>query len=91
MRNHDAAMRTTLTLDPDVAKLIQDEVRRRRATFKQVVNDAIRQGLRPARRRKRRYRAPVFHAELAPGVDPAGFNRLADDLEAEALTTGRER
>lgn len=89
--HHDDPMRTTLTLDPDVAQLIEEEVHRRRTTFKQVVNDAIRSGLQAPRRRARRYRAPVLSAELAPGVDPAGFNRLADDLEAEAVISGRER
>ena len=84
-------MRTTLTLDPDVAQLIEEEVHRRRTTFKQVVNDAIRRGLRGPHRPARKYRAPVFSAELAPGVDPAGFNRLADDLEVEAVTSDRER
>ncbi len=82
-------MRTTLTLDPDVARLIQEEVHRRRATLKQVVNDALRRGLGSPRRPARRYRAPVFHAELAPGLDPAGFNRLADELETDAVARGR--
>lgn len=85
-RHHDAFMRTTLTLDPDVAQLLEEERHRRHTTFKQVVNDALRRGLRDSRRRSvRKYQAPVFHAELAVGVDPAGFNRLADELEAEAV------
>ena len=84
-------MRTTLTLDPDVAQLLEEEVHRRRTTFKQVVHDAIRRGLRSSGRRAKRYRAPVFTAELAPGIDPAGFNRLADELEAEAVSSSRRR
>jgi hypothetical protein len=38
-------MRTTLSLDDDVAILIEDVRKLRDATFKQVVNDALREGL----------------------------------------------
>lgn len=38
-------MRTTLTLDDDVAAQLERVRRRRRATRKQVVNDALRAGL----------------------------------------------
>jgi hypothetical protein len=40
-------MRTTLTLDDDVARLLEDAVHRQRRPMKQVVNDALRQGLAP--------------------------------------------
>ena len=39
-------MRTTVTLDPDVESLLRREVRRRGEPFKQVLNNAIRSGLR---------------------------------------------
>jgi hypothetical protein len=39
-------MRTTLTLDDDVAALLARARRARRAPLKQVVNDALRTGLR---------------------------------------------
>lgn len=38
-------MRTTVTLDPDVAKELESLRRRRGATFKQVLNEALREGL----------------------------------------------
>ena len=38
-------MRTTLTLDDDVAVLIQKIQQKRDATLKQVVNEALRRGL----------------------------------------------
>ena len=38
-------MRTTLSIDDDVAKLVEDEVRRTGATFKGTVNRLLRQGL----------------------------------------------
>jgi len=38
-------MRTTLTLDDDVAALLERERKRRNATLKEVANDALRRGL----------------------------------------------
>jgi hypothetical protein len=38
-------MRTTVTLDPDVAALVQRRMEERGVSFKQAVNDAIRAGL----------------------------------------------
>lgn len=38
-------MRTTLTLDDDVARLIEKEQRRSGKPFKQVINDFLRLGL----------------------------------------------
>jgi hypothetical protein len=80
-------VRTTLTLDPDVARLLEEEVHRLRRPFKQVVNDAIRRGLSPALADTptRPYRTLVHKAELRPGIDPAALNRLADELEDEEL------
>jgi hypothetical protein len=52
-------MRTTLTLDDDVAARLRAAVKQQRRPFKALVNDAIRGGLeamdrpRPARRRFR--------------------------------------
>jgi len=41
---HDAPMRTTLTLDPDVARLLSEEVHRTSLPFEQVVNAASAEG-----------------------------------------------
>jgi hypothetical protein len=38
-------VRTTLSIDDDVAKLVEDEVRRSGDTFKGTVNRLLRQGL----------------------------------------------
>lgn len=78
-------MRTTLTLDDDVARLVNDEVHRSRTSMKQVVNAAIRAALAPKPARDEPYRVAVHHAVLAPGLDLAGFNKLADELEDEAI------
>ncbi|ODS56071.1 MAG: antitoxin [Acidobacteria bacterium SCN 69-37] len=78
-------MRTTLTLDPDVARLLEEEVHRQRKPFKHVVNDAIRKGLASgAKRTGRPYRVRPHKTTLRPGIDAHAFNRLADELEEEA-------
>ena len=38
-------MRTTLTLDDDVAVLLRQVQERRKASFKEIVNEALREGL----------------------------------------------
>jgi hypothetical protein len=89
MRPADGAkmrcMRTTLTLDPDVARLVDDAIHRERRSMKQVINDALRRALAAPNRRSEPYRVRVHESPLRPGVDRAGFNRLADELEDEAI------
>ena len=45
-------MRTTLTLDDDVAVRLAREQRKRRASFKTIVNDVLRAGLEALDERK---------------------------------------
>jgi putative NADH-flavin reductase len=80
-------MRTTLTLDPDVARMLEEEAARQRKPFKQVVNEAIRRGLAPtaATRSRRRYRVRPHRTALRPGIDALGLNKLADELEDDAV------
>jgi hypothetical protein len=79
-------MRTTVTLDPDVVRLIDDAMHRDRRAFKDVVNDAIRRGLSPAAARPAPpYKVKPHKAQLVAGFDPQGFNRLADDLDDQAI------
>lgn len=80
-------MRATLTLDPDVVRMIEEEVHRQRKPFKQVVNDALRRGLTPAGRRAAgpRYRVRPHAAHLLPDLDRGKLNSLADELEDRAL------
>ncbi len=78
-------MRTTLTLDRDVADRLASEVRRTGRSFKALVNDALRLGLGLAGKRPR---APRFVVEphalgLKAGLDPDRLNQLVDELEVE--------
>jgi hypothetical protein len=87
MAHHDVTVRTTLTLDPDVARLIEEAVHRERRPFKQVVNDALRRGLAPApsSRHSEPYKLVPHASSLRPGVDLTALNRLVDELEDEAI------
>lgn len=54
-------MRTTLSLDDDVAALLRRAQKTKKASLKVVANEAIRQGLKAMLeppRRKKRYRTP---------------------------------
>jgi hypothetical protein len=54
-------MRTTVTLDPDVRRILEDAMRAHGVPFKQALNDAVRTGLAPVRsRRKRRFVQKTF-------------------------------
>lgn len=41
-------MRTTVTLDVDVIRLVRQAMHQHQRTFKDVINDAIRRGLSPS-------------------------------------------
>jgi hypothetical protein len=47
-------MRTTVTLDPDVERLIKDAMRERGISFKEALNEAARDGLRAKERKPAR-------------------------------------
>jgi hypothetical protein len=78
-------MRTTLTLDDDVADKLKRQAERRGVSFKEVVNAALRNGLaaRDAGVRKRAYRVQVFASPFRRGIDPMKLNQLSDELEVE--------
>jgi hypothetical protein len=80
-------MRTTLTLDPDVARLVEDAMHRERRPMKQVINDALRTALARPGADRSRFTVEVHRSGVQPGLDLAGFNRLADEIEDEAILT----
>ena len=85
-------MRTTLTIDADVEKLLQREMRRTNNSMKAVVNDALRTGLgvRGKPSKAPRYRVEPHAFGFRPGIDPFRLNQLADELEAEEFVRRRE-
>jgi hypothetical protein len=77
-------MRTTVTLDPDVESMLRKEMRRRGEPFKQVLNNAIRAGLRNRKRREDSFEPLTFDMGQ-PRVDLTKAASLAAELEDEEL------
>lgn len=78
-------MRTTVTFDDDVAALIAEAQHRGRTSFKQVVNDAVRRGLSEPGGAATPYRVRPHRSGVRPGIDITSLNRLADEIEDDAL------
>jgi hypothetical protein len=79
-------MRTTLTLDDDLAKRLKQIARQGGRSFKEVTNEAIRRGLSagaPQVEGVRPFRVEPKACGFKPGVDPLKLNQIYDDLEIE--------
>lgn len=77
-------MRTTVTLDADVELLIRRAMERGRKSFKQVLNEAVRRGLKSEGGEE----MPAFVVKARPmrlrsGIDPARLRDLDDELEVQ--------
>ena len=81
--------RTTVTLDSDVEQLLRDAMQRRRQSFKEALNQAIRSGLSDlgTGEREGRFKVSARPMGLRTGIDPARLNQLADDIEVDAFLT----
>lgn len=91
--HQDAYMRTTLTLDEDVAARVRELSRLTQRSFKETVNDVLRAGLNtPAHTGDSPFTVVPHDTGLKPGVDPRRLNQLLDELEARdaAAETSRE-
>jgi len=79
-------VRTTLTIDGDVASLLQQEMRRSGATLKDTVNKALRAGLlaanRPAQPKPYVIRPRVLG--LPPGLSYDNVAELLEQIEGVA-------
>lgn len=86
-------MRTTLTLEPDVAKALEHEMRRSGLGMKAVVNAALRAGLGlsggpPA---PKPFKVVPHDFQMRPDIDPNKLNQLLDELEVEAWLAKQQR
>lgn len=77
-------MRTTLTLDEDVAQSIKEVMRQRGSGFKETVNELLRRGLH-GERSPLEYDPPLFSSPVLPGVDLDKALHLASQLDDEEL------
>lgn len=78
-------MRTTLTIEPDVAARLHQEMRRSGRGMKTVVNAALRSGLGLEDGSMKPPPFEVRHHSFGfkPGVDLDRLNQLVDELEAD--------
>jgi predicted transcriptional regulator len=80
-------VRTTVTLEPDVARLLSEQARKTRKSFKATLNAAVRSGLRHVAdcSEAQEFRLDACPMQLRAGVDAGRFNALLDDLDADGF------
>lgn len=92
-------MRTTVTLDQDVERLLKEAMHCSRQSFKETLNRAIRAALGrvPSQSDRPAFVLTARPLGLRAGIDSTSFNKLADELEADAFreqhtrVTGHDR
>lgn len=73
-------MRTTVSLDPDVARLVAQRMAATGQGFKRVLNEVLRLGFAAeVREAPARYEVPVFDSPFEPGIDADKINQLLDE------------
>lgn len=82
-------MRTTLTIDDDLAALLHEQARRTGRTFRDVVNEAIRDGLLRGASESSCV-PPVHELGIRPGVDLTKALQLVGQLEDEEVVRKME-
>jgi hypothetical protein len=85
-------MRTTLTLEPDVALKLKRKMAQNKLSLKDAVNEALRIGLRsddvPVRKP---FRVVPHDFGFMPGIDLDKLGQLADQLEDEEIARKLQR
>ncbi len=79
-------MRTTLTLEDSLAAKLREAARKRKLSFKQIINEALRKGLQTTdeRRAVKKFRVePIMRGGFQPGIDVDKINQFLDGEETE--------
>lgn len=85
---HHGAVRTTVTLDPDVARSLRKLARERRQSFEVILDEVHRRGLSSqakVQRRKRRFVVEPHDGAFRPGLALDELNQLVDELDTERV------
>ena len=83
-------MRTTLTLDDDLAMMLKRESEETRRPFRDVVNDAIRRGMVQSASPRPVIEVPVFDLGYGPAMAENPWDVLArDDAARHRELSGR--
>lgn len=78
------AMRSTLTIDPDVAALLKQLLKERGTSFKQIVNEALRRGisqLKKGPQTRKPFKVKPFNTRLL--IDVSSTSRALEIAEGE--------
>ena len=76
-------MRTTLTIEPEIAELLRQERALGKCSLKVIVNEALKRGLGLAAPVSQQpYRIAPHSSRFLAGVDVGKLNQLADEIEA---------
>ena len=78
-------MRTTITLEPDVAASLRTLARERGVSFKETVDTVLRRGLSEGGVSARPFRVEARPLRLRPGVDLDKALAYASQLEDEEM------
>jgi pheromone shutdown protein TraB len=84
-------MRTTVTLDDDLAEMLRRRARERDVPFKRVLNEAIRAALVGGTLAAKPYRMRPRDLGVRPGVDLTKALSLAAELEDAEITRKLEQ
>jgi hypothetical protein len=83
-------VRTTVTLDPDVAAKLKQVARERGVSFKVTLNEAVRAGLNGQAATGQAYSMPTRRMGVKPVIDLDHALRLAGALEDAELIRRQE-
>ena len=80
-------MRTTLTLDPDVAENLKKKMHEDGLGLKEALNQTLRAGLQAAKSSKPlpRFVVEPFHGGIPAGIDLNKIGQYSDELELEEM------
>jgi len=84
-------VRTTITLEDDLAIQLRERARERDLSFKAVLNEAIRAGLTDSGAPSEPYRMKTSPMRAKPGIDLIKALRLAGQLEDEEIARKLEQ
>jgi len=86
-------MRTTITIDDDLARRLQDEMRARGTNFRQTLQNVLARGLesKPRAVKDEAFRVQARPMGLKAGIDPARLQDFDNDLEVERFLTIAQR
>jgi len=83
------SMRTTVTLEEDLAERLKKYAHRRQTSFKAALNTLLRRGLAAqevAPSSRHRFTVEPHSGRFRQGIDPGKLNQLVDQLETEEFT-----